>query len=255
MLGTIIGDIVGSRFEFRNAKSSDFDFFTDDCSFTDDTICTVAVADALLSDIDYMSSVHSWCRKYPNPMGGYGGSFACWVASDSPRPYNSFGNGSAMRVSPIGFLCDSESEVLLEARKSAEITHNHTEGIKGAQVIAMSVYMLRHGATKRDVEAYVNKAYGFIPDFKPFSNPFDETCMNAVPVSVSCFLYSNDFDSAIRNSIIIGGDSDTIGAITGGLAEAMYGIPASTAEHALSYLPDDIKNVLTRFYSRLNKQE
>lgn len=251
MLGAITGDIAGSRFEFNNAKTTDFDLFTKECSFTDDTICTVAVADAILNGKSYQAGIHGWCRKYPHPMGGYGGSFARWVHSDNPQPYNSFGNGSAMRVSPAGWLFNNEIRVRDEATKSAEVTHNHPEGIKGAQVIALCIYFLRNGADKPYIEQFVRREYGAIPAPEPFSNPFDETCMNAVPVSVSCFLQSNDFEDAIRRAIIIGGDSDTIGAITGSLAEAHYNIPETVREAALSYLPDDMKKIINQFYSKL----
>ena len=184
-------------------------------------------------------------------MGGYGGSFAAWVRSDNPQPYNSFGNGSAMRVSPIGLYCHTSDSVLSEAKKSAEITHNHPEGIKGAQVTAMCVFMSRWGYTNDDIIKYVVSEYGEIPKFVPFSNPFNETCMNAVPVSVACVLNSSSFEEAIRNAMIVGGDSDTIGAITGGIAEAIYGIPEDMKEIALSYLPDEMVKVVNDFYSQL----
>lgn len=255
MLGAIIGDIVGSRFEFRNTDSEDFDLFTEDCSFTDDSICTMAVADAILRGAGYGDSLRKWCRNYPYPVGGYGISFAHWVRSDNPQPYNSFGNGSAMRVSPVGFWFDDAASVLSEAGKSASVTHNHPEGIKGAQVIAMCIYMLRNGAGKAQIEKYVRREYGGLPSFEPFSNPFDETCMNAVPVSVSCFLHSTDFESAVRNAITVGGDSDTIGAITGSLAEAMYGIPHDIRRSALSYLTDDMLRIVENFYKKLNHHE
>nr|DAZ61631.1 MAG TPA: ADP-ribosylglycohydrolase [Caudoviricetes sp.] len=252
MLGAIIGDIVGSRFEFNNVRSKNFKLFTNECSFTDDTICTVAVADAILTGKSYRDSVHEWCRKFPNPMGGYGGSFAQWVHSDNPQPYYSFGNGSAMRVSPIGLYFDNEfGDVMNEAEKSAQITHDHPEGIKGAQVTALCIWMVRKGYNKADMEAFIKSEYGAIPNFVPFSNPFDETCMNAVPVSVSCVLNSTSFEEAIRNAMMIGGDSDTIGAITGGIAEAMYGIPEYMEDIALSYLTDEMKNVVTKFYNKL----
>ena len=251
MLGAIIGDIVGSRFEFNNTKSESFKLFTDECSFTDDTICTVAVADAILNGKSYQDSIHGWCRKYPHPMGGYGGSFARWMQSDNPEPYNSFGNGSAMRVSPVGWLFNDETEVEFEAAKSAEVTHDHPEGIKGAQVIAMCIYLLRNGADKPYIEQFVRNEYGAIPTPHPFSNPFDETCMNAVPVSVYCFLQSKDFEDAIRRAMIIGGDSDTIGAITGSLAEAYYGIPEPIKEAAMSYLSSDMRKIVEQFYNKI----
>lgn len=250
MLGAIIGDIVGSRFEFNNTKSESFKLFTKECSFTDDTICTVAVADAILNKKSYKDSIHAWCRNYPHPMGGYGGAFARWVQSDNPEPYNSFGNGSAMRVSPVGWLFNDKTEVKYEAAKTAEVTHDHPEGIKGAQIIALCIYLLRNGADKSYVEQFVRREYGPILTPHPFSNPFDETCMNAVPVSVYCFLQSKDFEDAIRRAMIVGGDSDTIGAITGSLAEAYYDIPEPIKKATLSYLPDDMLPVIEKFYKR-----
>jgi ADP-ribosylglycohydrolase len=249
MLGAIIGDIVGSRFEFDNVRGMDFDLFTNECSFTDDTICTVSVTDAILNGRSYCDSLHEWCRQYPHPMGGYGVSFAQWVASDHPRPYYSFGNGAAMRVSPIGWLHRGDARVLNEARRAAEVTHNHPEGIKGARVIAYCVYRLRCGAGKTTILQLVEQHYGKLPTCQPFSNPFNETCMNAVPVSVACFLDSTDFEDAIRKAILVGGDSDTIGAITGSLAEAYYGVPDALRERALEYLPDSMKTIIDHFYT------
>lgn len=250
MLGAIIGDIVGSRFEFNNAKTTRFDLFAKECSFTDDTICTVAVADAILNGHTYQDSLRTWCRRFPHPMGCYGASFARWLASDNPQPYYSFGNGAAMRVSPVGWLVDA-LEVECEAAKSAEITHNHPEGIKGAQVIALCILMLRDGFPKEQVSYFVENEYGKIPAYRPFSNPFDESCMNAVPVSVSCLLASTDYEDAIRKAVLVGGDSDTIGAITGSMAEAHYGIPAAMRDAGLAYLPVEMKNIVDQFYDRV----
>jgi ADP-ribosylglycohydrolase len=250
MLGTIIGDIVGSRFEFDNVRSVEFELFTDECSFTDDTICTVSVADAILNGRSYADSLHGWCREYPHPMGGYGVSFAQWVHSDAPRPYYSFGNGAAMRVGPVGWLLNDELSVACVAGLTAEITHNHPEGVKGAQVIALCVFMLRKGSTKEWIREFVESKYGALPKYRPFSNPFNETCMNAVPVAVSCFLASADFEDAIRKAILVGGDSDTIGAITGSLAEAYYEVPDALRARALAYLPDEMKTIVDQFYKR-----
>lgn len=251
MLGAIIGDIVGSRFEFNNVRSLDFSLFDEFCDYTDDTICTVAVADAILSGRSYKQSVHAWCNKYPHPMGGYGGSFARWVASSNPVPYHSFGNGSAMRVSPVAWLFNDEMDVLREAARTAEITHNHPEGIRGAQVVAKSIFMLRMGADKSEVEKYVSAAYPNMLPFKPFSNRFDETCMNAVPVAVSCFLAASSFEETIRNAVVVGGDSDTIAAIAGSIAEAAYAVPTSLQSAALGYLPADMQRVISVFYKTL----
>lgn len=257
MLGAIIGDIVGSRFEFNNAKTTRFDLFAKECSFTDDTICTVAVADAIMNHHTYLNgyvyklTLRTWCRRYPHPMGCYGVSFARWLASDCPQPYYSFGNGSAMRVSPVGWLFNYAIEVEYEAARSAEVTHNHPEGIKGAQVIALCIFMLRRGCFKKQIREFVEKEYGKIPAYRPFSNPFDESCMNAVPVAVSCFLASTDFEDAIRKAVLVGGDSDTICAITGSLAEAHYGIPAAIRDAGLAYLPSEMKNIVDQFYDRV----
>lgn len=250
MLGAIIGDIVGSRFEFNNAKRSDFDLFASECDYTDDTICTMAVADAILNAKGYKDSLLSWCHRYSHPMGGYGGSFAHWVFSDTQQPYNSFGNGAAMRVSPIAWLFDTLAEVEHQATLSAEPTHNHPEGVKGARTIALCVRMLLNGSSKEEIARFVIQEYAALPPFVPFSNPFDETCMNAVPVSVACFLESTGFEDAIRKAIIIGGDSDTIGAITGSLAEAYYGIPPAIQRAGIGYLPEEMKGILRLFYSR-----
>lgn len=251
MLGAIIGDIVGSRFEFDNTKTTRFDLFAKECSFTDDTICTVAVADAILNGHTYQDSLRTWCWRYPHPMGGYGASFARWLASNCPQPYHSFGNGSAMRVSPVGWLFDDAMEAEYEAARSAEVTHDHPEGIKGAQVVALSIFMLRRGNTKEQVTRFVESKYGKIPAYRPFSNPFDESCMNAVPVAVSCFLASTNFEDAIRRAVVVGGDSDTIAAITGSLAEAYYGIPAAIRDAGLAYLPSEKKNIVNQFYNRV----
>ena len=251
MLGAIIGDIVGSRFEFRNTKTSRFDLFAKKCSFTDDTICTVAVADAILNGYSYQDSLRRWCQRYPHPMGGYGASFIRWLQAEKPAPYYSYGNGSAMRVSPVGWLFDEAIDVEYEAARSAEVTHNHPEGIKGAQVVALCIIMLRNAYPKREIAEYVEREYGALPEYRPFSNPFNETCMNAVPVAVSCFLASTDFEDAVRKAVIVGGDSDTIGAITGSLAEAHYGIPAAIRDAGLAYLPSEMKNIVDQFYNRV----
>lgn len=247
MLGAIIGDIVGSRFEFDNTKTETFDLFAPSCGFTDDTICTVAVADAIMNGKNYETSVLEWCRRFPCPKGGYGGSFANWIRSSSPQPYGSYGNGSAMRVSPVGWLFDDLQKVSDEAAQTAQITHSHPEGIKGAVTIAACVFMLRSGATKADIKAYAEQQYT-LPQYVPFSNPFNQSCMNAVPVSLACFLASTSFEDAIRKAVIVGGDSDTIGAITGSLAEAHYGIPASIKQTALDYLPSEQKSIVSQFY-------
>ncbi len=254
MLGAIIGDIVGSRFEFNNTNRTDFELFTDECSFTDDTICTVAIADAILRSVSFEQSLLEWCRKYPNPKGAYGGSFGRWVHSLHPEPYNSFGNGSAMRVSPCGYLRETHN-VLKYARESAECTHNHPEGIKGAECVArcieMALWSRRHQKNgKRSVEE-VAEIYGYntqqTTDEIRRANTFNETCQVTVPQAIVCFLESTDFENAIRLAVSIGGDSDTIAAITGSIAEAYYGIPQHIQDKAWVYLPTEMQDVITQF--------
>ncbi len=257
MLGAIIGDIVGSRFEFNNTNQTNFTLFTPDCNFTDDTICTIAVADALLNGSDFGDTIHRWCRKYPYPMGGYGGSFARWVHSDIPKPYNSFGNGSAMRVSPCGWL-STRQEVLSHARQSAECTHNHPEGIKGAMCIADCIYHAHVGADKSEMVALVTKEYTYPLDMTCHEirsiNTFNETCQVTVPQAIICFVESTDFESAIRLAVSIGGDSDTIAAITGSIAEAYYCIPENVEQKALSLLTPEMKRVIKQFNEVIKKR-
>lgn len=250
MIGAIIGDIAGSRFEFNNTSSTDFDLFAGDCDFTDDTICTVAVADAILRGVSFEQSLLEWCRRYPNPKGAYGGSFGLWVHSTRPEPYNSFGNGSAMRVSPCGWLSTRE-DVLKFAKLSAECTHNHPEGIKGAQCIADCIYTARHTKDKESIKILVAQSYGYdisqTCDEIRATNSFNETCQVTVPQAIACFLESTDFETSIRLAVSIGGDSDTIAAITGSIAEAYYGIPQYIIDKALGYLPTNMKNVIIQF--------
>lgn len=264
MLGSIIGDIVGSRFEFNNTNRTDFELFTDECAFTDDTICTVAVADAILRGDDFGTVIHEWCKRYPHPMGGYGGRFSQWVHSDNPQPYNSFGNGSAMRVSPCGWL-PCMNEAMLKARKSAECTHNHPDGIKGAECVAMCIILAkRHyhnvsqiGWSKQRIKQFVVERYGYNLDQTcdeiRRTNTFNETCQVTIPQAIVCFLESTDFENAIRLAVSIGGDSDTIAAITGSIAEAYYGIPQHIQDKALGYLDADMKNVVTNFRHKYGK--
>lgn len=256
MLGTIIGDIVGSRFEFNNTNQKDFELFTPECSYTDDTICTVAVADAILRSEDFGKVLHEWCRKYPNPMGGYGGRFAEWVESDNPKPYNSFGNGSAMRVSPCGHL-QRAVDVIKNARLSAECTHNHQEGVKGAECVALCVFFalrnsrgLSKGWDKEGIRKVVTEQYYSLDktcDEIRRTNTFNETCQVTVPQAITCFLESTGFEDAIRLAVSIGGDSDTIAAITGGIAEAYYSVPQHIQDKGWEYLPEEMKDVITKF--------
>lgn len=257
MWGAIIGDIVGSRFEFANTFDKDFKLFTKECDFTDDTICTVAIADCLLNNSDfYAYYLRKWCRRYPNPMGCYGYRFAQWLESNNAKPYNSYGNGSAMRVSSIGMLLSTLDQVDLEAMKSAECTHNHSEGIKGAKSVAEAIFVARRA---RSVQEKKNAVHS-IADFyyngyleKPYiRGAFDETCQGTVPVCFKIIQESDGFEDAIRNAISFGGDSDTIGAIVGSIAEVVFGIPDSIKKRAEKYLPIDMLSVVREFYRRIN---
>lgn len=249
MIGAIIGDIAGSVYEFNNAKTEDFPLITKQSNYTDDTICTIAIADATMNDRSYKDALLDWCLAYPHPMGGYGASFLQWLLSSNHQPYYSYGNGAAMRVSSIGWLCNSQYEVCETAKMSAEVSHDHPEGIYGAQAVALAVFGLRQGRSKDEIKDFISQHYT-IPKYEPFSNPFDETCQNAVPVAVSCFLASNSFEDAIRKAIVVGGDSDTIAAICGGFAEAYYGVPAELKRVALKKLPHDMRSVVRQFEER-----
>lgn len=269
MLGAIIGDIVGSRFEFNPTNDYNFELFSDECSFTDDTICTIAVADALLKGKDYGESIHEWCRKYPNPMGGYGGNFRKWVLSNNPQPYNSFGNGSAMRVSPIGWWCTAQ-EVITESKKTAACTHNHEDGICGALAVAIAIYdcyeqrrtALKNGLpiTGKMIDWGLDHArqlyFGLDDinlDIESYRNKFDETCQGTVPVALWIVKHSKNFEDAVRKAVSLGADADTLGAITGSIAEALWGIPEWMKEKALSYLPQEMKEVIGEYHCRLTR--
>ena len=276
MLGAMIGDIVGSKYEFNNTFDYDFEIFGEGCDFTDDTICTVAIADAILNGRSYQESLLDWCRRYPSPKGAYGGRFAGWIHSLDPQPYNSFGNGSAMRVSPVAWLFDDLSQVLEEAEKTALPTHNHPEGIKGAKAVAHAIWHFRKSrfseeskdseneetkglknenakASKDEnetIQGFMSIARSYYEDFDTRVYPkgkFDETCMDAVPLSFYLLSQASSFEDAIRLAISHGGDSDTIGAIVGSIAEARFGIPQEMKEKALSYLPDDMKDIWKQF--------
>jgi ADP-ribosylglycohydrolase len=255
MIGAIIGDIAGSRFEFSNTRTERFKLLASDCAFTDDTICTVAIADALMHGRHYEDALRDWCRRYPKPKGGYGASFSQWLRNSKAGPYWSWGNGAAMRVSAIPMLSGDFKSCLAYARESAIVSHDHPYGIRGAMVTAGAEFILYErrakGQSIEEAKAafadWVGHYYAVMP-YQPFSNPFRETCMNAVPVAASCLLASESFEDAIRKAIIVGGDSDTIAAICGGWAEALYTVPTDLVEKAMTYLPDDIKALVEEFY-------
>lgn len=247
MLGAIVGDVIGSRFEFSNRLSTQFKLFAKECSFTDDTVCTIAVADAILNNLDFGQTLRRWCAKYPSPMGSYGTSFFQWLHSTKPLPYNSYGNGSAMRVSPCAWLSADYETALTNAKLSAECTHNHPEGIKGAVALTDCIWHLRHGANKNDIRMMIEQ-YGYqlnkSCDQMRKDHFFDETCQGTIPCAVTAFLESCDFENAIRLAVSIGGDTDTIADITGAISEAHYGVPLKIKEEVLMYLPDEFIEIL-----------
>ena len=262
MLGAIIGDFVGSRWEFNPTNDYNFEWLSSENGYTDDTICTIAVADALLHGSDnYGKYIHEWCRRYPHPMGGYGGRFAKWVQSDSPQPYGSYGNGSAMRVSPIGMWFDKREEVLEHAKKSAECSHNHPEGIKGAQSVALAVHyaielrdliLYDYMCGMKELVGYAANPFGYEKDFRKEDviNRFNETCQGTVPVALWIIYQSRSFEDAIRKAVSLGADADTLGAIVGGIAEQIWGIPNEIKVNVMNILPDEMKQVLILFYEK-----
>lgn len=255
MIGAIIGDIVGSRWEFNPTNDYNFEWLSEENGFTDDTICTVAVADALLHGRDFSERIHDWCRRYPNPKGGYGGRFAQWVHSDDPQPYNSFGNGSAMRVSPVAHWYDNVDEVLDAAAATALPSHNHDEGIKGAQTVALAIFKaLQHGEQAPEhIDDILDECVqfsGYDINIKKADviNRFDETCQGTVPVALWIIGISDSFEDAVRKAVSLGADADTLGAIVGSIAEAIWGIPEELRQGAMPYLTDEMKEVVNKFY-------
>ena len=224
-------------------------------------MCTIAIADSIMNHKDYQQSLLEWCRRYPNPMGSYGHRFYQWIHADVQTPMNSFGNGSAMRVSPIGWLFDDYHEVMDEAKKSAEVSHNHPEGIKGAQCVATLIYWLRTvRVTKEKVERAVKKGFDYdIPPMKDILRigslgHFDGTCQETVPMAIRCFLDADNFEEVIRKAVLCDGDTDTKAAIAGSIAESYYEIPEEMIEKAISYLPDDMRNILRQYLEVLRER-
>ena len=252
MLGAIIGDIVGSVYEFNNYRAKDFQpLFSRKAFFTDDSVCTCAVADALINHRHPAHALKEWGQRYWE-NGGWGRSFALWLGSDTLEPYNSWGNGAAMRVSPAGLLAQSLDEAIALANKVTVVTHNHPEGMKGAAATAAAIYLARTGASQAHIRGYISETYDYdltrtIDEIRP-NYRFNESCQDTVPQALTCVLEADSFEDAIRNAISIGGDSDTIGAIAGGVAEAMFGIPDHIADEAWKRLPEDMRQVLTELY-------
>lgn len=286
MYGAFIGDIVGSKYEFHNIKTKSFPLFSQGCDYTDDTIMTVAVAKALLlsrreqfeknrkSFSAFLVEVmRDFGRRYPNPTGAYGGSFANWLRQDNPLPYGSYGNGSAMRVSPCGLAAVTMEEALTLARASACVTHNHPEGIKGAEAVSAAIFLAKSGESKEKIKQYIGEHYydlNFTLDSIRDSYSFDGSCQGSVPQAIVAFLESVSFEDAIRNVISIGGDCDTTGAITGSIAWVYYAVqtggysgwvdnkfdPAMLAikAEALTYIPQEFSDIAEEFHEMCRKQ-
>jgi len=258
LFGAIAGDIIGSVYEKMNCKSTSFKLFLSASRFTDDSVMTIATAESILNTTPISQTLQRFGRKYPN--AGYGGSFFEWIFQSEPKPYNSWGNGSAMRVSPVGWAYHSAEEVLEQAKISAEVSHNHPEGIKGAQATAMCVFLARTGSTKEEIKVYVESNFGYdlsqsIDDMRP-AYKFDVSCQGSVPQAIRAFLESNDFESAIRLAISIGGDSDTIACISGGIAQAYYKtIPPEIIQEVRQRLPKELLEVVLQFDEKYNASE
>lgn len=250
MLGAIAGDIIGSVYESRPIKSTDFPLFQPASVFTDDTVLTVAVAQAILKKEDYASATKRWGRKYPH--AGYGASFIGWLFQEESKPYNSWGNGAAMRVSPVGFAFNSTAEVLKQAERTAEISHNHPEGIKGAQATALAVFMARCAAQKETIRQEIMNRFGYnlqrtVDQIRPHYH-FDISCQGSVPEAIIAFLDSSDFEDAIRKAVSLGGDSDTLACICGGIAEAYYReIPETIVAETRKRLPAEFLEIIAAF--------
>jgi ADP-ribosylglycohydrolase len=273
MLGAIIGDIVGSRFERENIKSKEFELFTEECSVTDDSIMTLAVAktiiesnrkglkqgdrysDEYFSDIEKcaVKNMQKLGRKYP--YCGFSGRFYKWIISDDPKPYNSFGNGAAMRISPVGFYISDENEIEMLTKAITGVSHSHEEGIKGAEATVMAIYLARNGYGKEEIRKRINEEY-YTLDFKideiRDDYVFDVTCQGSVPQAITAFLESLSFEDAIRTAVSIGGDSDTIAAIAGSIAEAYYGIPEELKAKAIFYLDDYLLGIYNEWCRMLS---
>jgi ADP-ribosylglycohydrolase len=250
MIGAIAGDIIGAPYEQHPLRSTRFPLFQARSRFTDDTVLTAAVADAILAGGDYLGSIRRFARRHPH--AGYGGTFRRWMDAGDPRPYGSWGNGSAMRVSPVGFAFDDERTVLDEAARSAAVTHDHPEGIKGAQATALAVFLARSGGDRHTIRTEVASRFGYdlgrtVASIRP-GYAFDVSCQGSVPEAIIAFLDADSFEGAVRNAVSLGGDSDTLACIAGGIAEAFHGgIPEHIAATARSLLTADLRDVEAAF--------
>jgi ADP-ribosylglycohydrolase len=254
MLGAIAGDIIGSVYEHHPHKSTKFPLFSERSRFTDDTVLTVATAHALLTNGDYTAYYQLYGRHWPN--AGYGGTFRRWLRQQDPAPYNSWGNGSAMRVSPVGFCLNSEAEVLAEAERSAAVTHNHPEGIKGAQAVALAILLARQGADKATLRREISQRFGYdlersLAEIRP-GYRFDVSCQGSVPESIIALLEADDYEGAVRNAISLGGDADTMACIAGGIGEALFGeLPETIRGETLNRLAPEFLEPLALFEKQM----
>ena len=261
MLGALAGDIIGSPYEFYNTKSMDFELFTEWTKFTDDSVMTLAVAKWLIEDAEHSARHLIRCmqelgRRYPG--AGYGGNFDWWLRQENPQPYNSWGNGTGMRVSPVGLYAKTLDDALELAEISASVSHNHPEGIKGAQAIAASVFLCKDGKSKQEIKEYVEETFGYnlsrtIDDIRP-NYYFDVSCQGSVPEAIIAFLEGNSFEEVIRLAISIGGDSDTIGCMAGAIAACRYPIPDDIAKRCDSLLTEDLRDIKDRFCDFIDKR-
>ena len=266
MLGAILGDIVGSPFEFdhNNYKHKDFPLLSEKSHFTDDTVMTVAVARGLMAGqgnaqktfAEVQHEMQYWGRKYPD--AGYGGMFGQWLYAEHSEPYGSFGNGSAMRVAAAGWLFDTLDKTLEMAKVTAEVTHNHPEGIKGAQATAAAIFLARTGHSKPEIRQYVEQTFGYdlsrtCDEIRPYYRHV-ETCQQTVPEAIIAFLESTGFEDALRNAVSLGGDSDTLACITGGIAEAFYGMPSELQQETLKRLPEEMRAAYALFRQNLERR-
>lgn len=262
IIGAIAGDVIGSAYEFNPTRDHDFELFTPKSSFTDDTVLTMANALWLIDDEQHtherlVEIMLDLCRRYPNR--GYGGRFANWICDKDPQPYNSYGNGSAMRVSPVGYYAQTLEEALALAKVSAEVTHNHPEGIKGAQATAAAIFLARRGKSKQDIRDYVAQTFDYdlsrtLDEIRP-TFTFDETCQRTVPEAITCFMEGKDYEDVVRLSVALAGDADTIAAIAGSISSAVDEVPNDITQQVIALLSEEFCTTLLRFNELVAKRE
>jgi len=262
IIGSIAGDVIGSAYEFHPTRDAQFELFTPSSTFTDDSVLTMANALWLLEDKEHQPQtlveiMLDMCRRYPGR--GYGGRFAGWIASANPQPYGSFGNGSAMRVSPVGYYATSMDEALELAQVSAAVTHNHPEGIKGAQATAAAIFMARQGASKEEVRAWIQQRFDYdlkrtLEQIRP-TYRFNETCQQTVPEAILCYIEGKDYEDVVRLAVTLAGDADTLAAIAGPMASATMEVPSEIVQPTLALLPEEFCNILLRFNALVAERE